>query len=128
MSGDQEPHTNGVNGDASDDEVRLILIDSLLIIIYCILCQVFNSLWYVFIVQDDQKNMRPVDIEADVNEMERRKRVETIMNSKLFREELERVVGDSIRDSGADSIAGLISDVMNIKTGSKLNKIINSSW
>ena len=28
MSGDQEPHTNGVNGDASDDEVRLILIDS----------------------------------------------------------------------------------------------------
>ena len=128
MSGDQEPHTNGVNGDASDDEVRLILIDSLLIIINCILCQVFNSLWYVFIVQDDQKNMRPVDIEADVNEMERRKRVETIMNSKLFREELERVVGDSIRDSGADSIAGLISDVMNIKTGSKLNKIINSSW
>ena len=81
----------------------------------------------MFIVQDDQKNMRPVDIEADVNEMERRKRVETIMNSKLFREELERVVGDSIRDSGADSIAGLISDVMNIKTGSKLNKIINSS-
>ena len=81
----------------------------------------------MFIVQDDQKNMRPVDIEADVNEMERRKRVETIMNSKLFREELERVVGDSIRDSGADSIAGLISDVMNIKTGSKLNKIIISS-
>ena len=81
----------------------------------------------MFIVQDDQKNMRPVDIEADVNEMERRKRVETIMNSKLFREELERVVGDSIRDSGADSIAGLISDVMNIKTGSKLNKIMNSS-
>ena len=67
----------------------------------------------------DQKNMRPVDIEADVKEMERRKRVEAIMSSKLFREELERVVGDSLRDSGADSIAGLISDVMNIKTGSK---------
>ena len=52
--------------------------------------------------------------------MERRKRVEAIMNSKMFRDELERVVGDSIRESGADSIAGLISDVMNIKTGSKL--------
>ena len=52
MSGEQEPHTNGVNGDASDDE-------------------------------DDQKNMRPVDIEADVHEMERRKRVEAIMNSKV---------------------------------------------
>ena len=51
MSGDQEPHTNGLNGDASDDE--------------------------------DQKNMRPVDIEADVKEMERRKRVEAIMNSQV---------------------------------------------
>ena len=64
--------------------------------------------------------MRPVDIEADVKEMERRKRVEAIMSSKLFREELEKVVGDSLRESGSDSIAGLISDVMNIKTGSKL--------
>lgn len=27
--------------------------------------------------------MRPVDIEADVHEMERRKRVEAIMNSKV---------------------------------------------
>ena len=86
MSGDQEPHTNGLNGDASDDE-------------------------------EDKKNMRPVDIEADVKEMDRRKRVEAIMNSKLFREELERVVGDSLRESGADSLAGLVSDVMNIKTG-----------
>jgi len=84
---EQEPHTNGLNGDASDEE-------------------------------DDKKNMRPVDIEADVKEMDRRKRVEAIMNSKLFREELERVVGDSLRDSGADSVAGLISDVMNIRSGS----------
>lgn len=87
MAGEAEPHTNGLNGDASDDD-------------------------------EDKKNMRPVDIEADVKEMERRKRVEAIMNSKMFRDELERVVGDSIRESGADSIAGLISDVMNIKTGS----------
>ena len=109
MSGEQEPHTNGLNGDASDDE--------------------------------DNKNMRPVDIEADVKEMERRKRVEAIMNSQvrfdemmggekdqrsiifctlqLFREELERVVGDSLRESGSESLAGLLSDVMNIKSGSK---------
>merc|ERR1740119_41034 len=40
------------------------------------------------------------------------------MNSQLFREELERVVGDSIRESGADGISALISDVMNIKSGS----------
>ena len=38
---------------------------------------------------------------------------------QLFREELERVVGDSLRDSGADSVAGLISDVMNIRSGSE---------
>jgi len=89
MSGDQEPHTNGVNGDgnSSDDE-------------------------------EDRSKMRPVDIEADVKEMERRKRVEAIMNSQLFREELERVVGDSIRESGADGISALLSDVMNIKSGS----------
>lgn len=68
---------------------------------------------------EDQKNTRPVDIEADVKEMERRKRVEAIMNSKLFREELERVVGDSLRDSGADGISALLSDVMNIKSGSQ---------
>jgi len=89
MSGDQEPHTNGLNGDGniSDDE-------------------------------EDRSKMRPVDIEADVKEMERRKRVEAIMNSQLFREELERVVGDSIRESGADGISALLSDVMNIKSGS----------
>merc|ERR1719435_266308 len=42
------------------------------------------------------------------------------MNSQLFREELERVVGDSIRESGADGISALLSDVMNIKSGSLL--------
>merc|ERR1719422_1908481 len=39
------------------------------------------------------------------------------MNSQLFREELERVVGDSLRESGSDSISALLSDVMNIKSG-----------
>ena len=34
--------------------------------------------------------------------MERRKRVENIMNSKIFREELERVVGDKMRDSDGE--------------------------
>jgi len=48
---------------------------------------------------EDLSKMRPVDIDQDVREMERRKRVEAIMSSKLFREELERVVTDSLRDS-----------------------------
>lgn len=35
---------------------------------------------------EERARMRPADIDADVREMERRKRVELIMNSKLFRE------------------------------------------
>lgn len=35
---------------------------------------------------------KPSDIEQDIKEMERRKRVEMIMNSQLFREELERII------------------------------------
>jgi len=68
--------------------------------------------------EEDKSKMRPVDIEADVREMERRKRVEAIMNSQLFREELERVVGDSLRESGTDGISALLSDVINLKSGS----------
>jgi len=84
--GDNEPHTNGVNGGGESED-------------------------------EDERQMRPVDIEADVKEMERRKRVEAIMNSQLFREELERVVGDSMRESGTEGISALLSDVMNIKNG-----------
>jgi len=70
MAGEQEPHTNGLNGDASDDE--------------------------------EQKNMRPVDIEADVKEMERRKRVEAIMQSKLFKKswsELSEILCETLEQT-----------------------------
>jgi len=64
---------------------------------------------------EDEAAMRPVDIEQDMREMDRRKRVEAIMSSKLFREELERVVSDSIKDSGADGVTKLLSNMMNVK-------------
>lgn len=64
---------------------------------------------------DDPSKMRPVNIEQDMREMERRKRVEAIMGSKLFREELERVVSDSLKDSGADGISSMLSDMMSVK-------------
>lgn len=48
---------------------------------------------------EDAAKLRPVVIDQDVREMERRKRVEAIMSSKLFREELERVVSDSLKVS-----------------------------
>ncbi|KAG9508567.1 Protein hu-li tai shao, partial [Fragariocoptes setiger] len=37
-------------------------------------------------------SIKPSDIEQDIKEMERRKRVEMIMSSQLFREELERII------------------------------------
>merc|ERR1719479_706327 len=37
------------------------------------------------------------------------------MSSRLFREELERVVTDSLRDSGADGISNLMSDMMSAR-------------
>ena len=54
---------------------------------------------------DEESAARPVDIEQDMREMDRRKRVEAIMSSKLFREELERVVSDSIKVSICQSMS-----------------------
>lgn len=42
--------------------------------------------------------------------MERRKRVELIMNSRLFREELERIIEVQMKDSGSVS-AGLLQQI-----------------
>lgn len=60
---------------------------------------------------DDENISRPVDIEQDIREMDRRKRVEAIMSSKLFKEELERVVTDIQRESGAEGITNLLSEM-----------------
>ena len=50
-------------------------------------------------VEEEQlHSMRPVDIEQDVKEMERRKRVEVIMNSQIFREELERIIDGQLNE------------------------------
>lgn len=74
---------------------------------------------------DDEQVPRPVNIEQDVREMERRKRVDAIMSSKLFREELEKVVTDSIRSEGAlapggpgldGGLSNMISDAMSIRS------------
>lgn len=50
--------------------------------------------------------------------MERRKRVEMVMNSRLFREELERIIEVQMKDGGGP--AGLlqqISDMMGVQGG-----------
>jgi adducin len=53
-----------------------------------------------------------------MREMERRKRVEMVMNSRLFREELERIIEIQMKDGGGP--AGLlqqISDMMGVQGG-----------
>ncbi|XP_046385535.1 protein hu-li tai shao isoform X3 [Ischnura elegans] len=70
--------------------------------------------------EEEKSKMRPADIDADMKEMERRKRVEMIMNSRLFREELERIIEVQLKDGWAP--AGLlqqISDMMGV-SGSRL--------
>lgn len=63
----------------------------------------------------ERAKMRPVDIDADVREMERRKRVELIMGSKLFREELERIIETQLRDGiGPSGLLQQISDMVGI--------------
>lgn len=64
---------------------------------------------------DEEQAPRPADIEQDMREMERRKRVEAIMHSKMFREELERIVDGQLRD-GSSSVLQQISDMMGVPT------------
>ncbi|CAG0906687.1 unnamed protein product, partial [Cyprideis torosa] len=42
--------------------------------------------------------MRPPDIDADMSEMERRKRVHEVMGSRQFRQEMERIIEQQIRE------------------------------
>lgn len=68
--------------------------------------------------EEDKNKLRPADIDADMREMERRKRVEMVMNSRLFREELERIIEIQMKDGGGP--AGLlqqISDMMGVQGG-----------
>lgn len=69
--------------------------------------------------EDERSKLRPADIDADVREMERRKRVEAMMNSRLFREELERIIELQMKDGGGASAGWLqqISDMMGIQAG-----------
>lgn len=63
--------------------------------------------------EDAEQIPRPADIEQDMREMERRKRVEAIMCSRMFREELERIVDGQMKD-GSSSVLQQISDMMGV--------------
>lgn len=63
---------------------------------------------------EDTSHARPADIEADMREMDRRKRVEAIMQSRLFREELERIVDSQLREGGGASGSGFLQQLSDI--------------
>ncbi|PNF23549.1 hypothetical protein B7P43_G05606 [Cryptotermes secundus] len=68
--------------------------------------------------EEDKNKLRPADIDADMREMERRKRVEMIMNSRLFREELERIIELQMKDGGGPvGLLQQISDMMGVQGG-----------
>lgn len=72
-----------------------------------------NGTLETIIDEDEQNKSRPADIEQDMREMERRKRVEAIMCSRLFREELERIVDGQMKD-GSSNILQQISEMMGV--------------
>ncbi|CAN7990781.1 unnamed protein product [Ixodes hexagonus] len=57
---------------------------------------------------------RPPDIEQDMKEMERRKRVEMIMNSQLFREELERIIESQLSEGYTPSSMAALQQVTDL--------------
>jgi len=70
-------------------------------------------------VVDDDKIPRPPDIDADVRDMERRRRVEVMMGSRTFRDDLEKIVDQQLREGGAAGLFALqqhISDLTGMGT------------
>lgn len=94
------------------------------------------------LTEEEKSKIRPADIDAvrprgrrrktliftrfslllqDMREMERRKRVEMMMNSRLFREELERIIETQMKDgSGPSGLLQQISDMMGAQ-GARFN-------
>uniref|UniRef100_U5EEV1 Putative hu li tai shao n=1 Tax=Corethrella appendiculata TaxID=1370023 RepID=U5EEV1_9DIPT len=75
--------------------------------------------------EEECNKTRPADIEADMREMERRKRVEAIMGSRMFREELERIVDGQIRE-GPSNILQQLSDIMGMPAA-RVGSVFKSS-
>lgn len=64
--------------------------------------------------EEEEPKQRPADIEQDMREMDRRKRVNDIMSSKLFREELERIVDGQLSNGPSSVFLQQISDMMGV--------------
>ena len=74
-------------------------------------------------VEEEEPKQRPADIEQDMREMERRKRVEAVIGSKMFREELERIVDGQLRE-GSSNVLQQISEMMGVPTA-RVGKLVS---
>ncbi|CAG2176558.1 unnamed protein product [Oppiella nova] len=74
---------------------------------------------------------RPPDIDQDMKEMDRRKRVEMIMNSQVFREELERIIESQLNEGYLPASLSALQQVTELllphsARGSSLSKLGHS--
>ena len=69
---------------------------------------------------------RPPDIEQDMKEMERRKRVKMIIESQIFKDELERIIESQLNEGYLPSTLSAlqqVTDLISPKSGGGLNNI-----
>jgi adducin len=59
----------------------------------------------------DTSSVRPPDIEQDVKEMERRRRVKMIIESQIFKEELERIIETQLNEGYSSSTLSALQQV-----------------
>ena len=74
---------------------------------------------------------RPPDIEQDMKEMDRRKKVDMIMNSQVFREELERIIESQLNEGYLPASLSALQQVTELllphsARGSSLSKMGHS--
>lgn len=73
-----------------------------------------------FLKSNKKRKKWELDLQ-DMREMERRKRVEMMMNSRIFREELERIIETQMKDgAGPSGLLQQISDMMGAQ-GARFN-------
>lgn len=79
------------------------------------------------LTEEEKSKMRPADIDADMREMDRRKRVLEMMSSKTFMAELERIL-EAHRDGGGSvGLLQQISDMMGAQSGSFNSNVFKNS-
>jgi hypothetical protein len=78
--------------------------------------------------EDDLKKLRPPDIDADVRDMERRRRVEVMMGSRTFRDDLERIVDQQLREGGAAGLFALQQHISDLTGMGNLSSFFSTPY